>query len=287
MCTVELTSCVALFVHGDPRFFRQVRPVLPHGYGPWTVAVVSSLVWLAALGAAIWQKRQLALGMLLAIPASFVLLLLKIEAAGAFPISDRFLYLTVIFAAVLVVGLIDKLAPRKATIVIGLALTVVAGLQARARVLVFEDDLSLYRAAVEAEPDNLWPVTPDESQHRKRSLYLLNRRTVRLPMLANFDQPDTMTSCAVRTSSTHALQALSLLNSDFIQAQAAAFAERLESDCGQDRECAVKRGYELTLARAPKDDELDSAVSFLGAADSKLADFCLALLNRNEFVYRP
>ncbi|MDA1264844.1 MAG: tetratricopeptide repeat protein, partial [Planctomycetota bacterium] len=145
----------ALFVHGDPRFFRQVRPVLPHGYGPWTVAVVSSLVWLAALGAAIWQKRQLALGMLLAIPASFVLLLLKIEAAGAFPISDRFLYLTVIFAAVLVVGLIDKLAPRKATIVIGLALTVVAGLQARARVLVFEDDLSLYRAAVEAEPDNL------------------------------------------------------------------------------------------------------------------------------------
>jgi len=139
----------------------------------------------------------------------------------------------------------------------------------------------------EAEPDNLWPVTPDESQHRKRSLYLLNRRTVRLPMLANFDQPDTMTSCAVRTSSTHALQALSLLNSDFIQAQAASFAERLESDCGQDRECAVKRGYELTLARAPKDDELESAVSFLGAADSELADFCLALLNRNEFVYRP
>lgn len=139
----------------------------------------------------------------------------------------------------------------------------------------------------EAEPDNLWPVTPDLSQHRRRSLYLLNRRTVRLPMLANFDQPDTMTSCAVRTSSIHALQALSLLNSDFVQAEANSFAERLKGDCGPDRECAVKRGYELTLARAPDNEEMESAVEFLGAPDTELADFCLALLNRNEFVYRP
>ncbi len=38
----------------------------------------------------------------------------------------------------------------------------------------------------EAEPDNLWPVTPDESQHRRRSLYLLNRRTVRLADVGEF-----------------------------------------------------------------------------------------------------
>ena len=60
----------------------------------------------------------------------------------------------------------------------------------------------------EAEPDNLWPVTPDPSQHDRRSLYLLNKRTVRLPFLANFDQPDTMTSCSVRHTSIHALQSL-------------------------------------------------------------------------------
>jgi len=137
----------------------------------------------------------------------------------------------------------------------------------------------------EAEPDNLWPVTPDESQHRRRSLYLLNRRTVRLPMLANFDQPDTMTSCAVRPSSTHALQALSMLNSEFVQAEAAAFAERIEATCGQDAACAVERGYAWTLARAPDDDESASAQAFL--KEGELTDFCLALLNRNEFVYRP
>ena len=90
----------------------------------------------------------------------------------------------------------------------------------------------------EGEPDNLWAVTPDPRQHDRRSLYLLNKRTVRLPLLANFDQPDTMTSCAVRGRSTHALQALTLLNSDFIQEVSKAFAERLAGACGQqDAEC--------------------------------------------------
>ena len=71
----------------------------------------------------------------------------------------------------------------------------------------------------EGEPDNLWPLSPDKSQQYRRSIYLLNKRTVRLPMLANFDQPDDMTSCPVRPASTHSLQALSLMNSDFMQEQ--------------------------------------------------------------------
>ena len=137
----------------------------------------------------------------------------------------------------------------------------------------------------EGEPDNLWPVTPDESQHRRRSLYLLNRRTVRLPFLANFDQPDTMTSCAMRPTSTHALQALSLLNSDFMQDQAKAFADRLRTECGDDRGCAVESAYSFALARQPTSIEQTLASEFL--SDSQLSDLCLALLNRNEFVYRP
>ena len=137
----------------------------------------------------------------------------------------------------------------------------------------------------EGEPDNLWPVTPDESQHRRRSLYLLNRRTVRLPFLANFDQPDTMTSCAVRSTSTHALQALSLLNSDFMQDQSKAFADRLRTLCGDDAGCTIETAYRFALARQPSVPEKALAGEFL--ADSQLSDLCLALLNRNEFVYRP
>jgi len=140
----------------------------------------------------------------------------------------------------------------------------------------------------EGEPDNLWPVTPDVAQHSRRSLYLLNKRTVRLPLLANFDQPDTMTSCAVRSRSTHALQALTMLNSDFAQDASKSFAERLASVCGQDdAACQVETAWDLALARPPDEKERALAVEFLEDPSTRLADFCLALLNRNEFVYRP
>ncbi len=139
----------------------------------------------------------------------------------------------------------------------------------------------------EAEPDNLWPVTPDETQHRRRSLYLLNRRTVRLPFLANFDQPDTMTSCAVRSRSTHALQALAMLNGRFMQSESRAFAGRLRAACEGDIRCLVDRSYQWTLAREPGNEERRMAEGFLAGGQARLEDYALAMLNRNEFVYRP
>ena len=43
----------------------------------------------------------------------------------------------------------------------------------------------------EYEPDNLWPVHPDPRQHTRRSLYLIRKRNVRLPLLVAFDaRPD-------------------------------------------------------------------------------------------------
>ena len=103
----------------------------------------------------------------------------------------------------------------------------------------------------------------------------------------NFDQPDTMTSCPVRPASTHSLQALSLMNSDFMQEQSQALAARLERECGaSDRGCQVRRAYRLALARAPLAAETGMAQNFF-ARGGLLPDFCLALLNRNEFVYIP
>ena len=138
----------------------------------------------------------------------------------------------------------------------------------------------------EGEPDNLWPLPADRSEMYRRSLYLLNKRTVRLPMLANFDQPDTMTSCPVRPVSTHALQALTLMNSDFMQEQSSRFAARLQSECGGNRNCVVRQAYHLALARHPRAQETRMARDFF-ANGGRLADFCLAMLNRNEFVYIP
>ena len=137
----------------------------------------------------------------------------------------------------------------------------------------------------EGEPDNLWPLPKDRSEIYRRSVYLLNKRTIRLPLLNNFDQPDAMSSCPERPVSTHALQGLSLLNSDFIQEQAKAFAARLSQGC-QANACRVENGYWLALGRAPRAEEQALAADFF-AKGGTVEDFALALLNRNDFVYLP
>jgi len=137
----------------------------------------------------------------------------------------------------------------------------------------------------EGEPDNLWRTTADPAEHTRRSLYLLNKRSVRLPLLANFDQPDTMTSCPLRSTSTHALQSLSLFNSNFMQQQSQAFAARLRREAGEDRVKQIGRAFLLALGRQPRPPETALARTFLARAP--LSDFCLTLLNRNEFVYAP
>ena len=136
----------------------------------------------------------------------------------------------------------------------------------------------------EHERDGLWPVNPDKSVQDRRSIYLYNKRSVRLPLLTSFDQPDAITSCPVRPISTHPLQALSLMNSDFMQEQSQAFAGRLTKECKNDSACAVKAAWTLTLARVPSPQEQKLAKTFLSSGGS-LADMCLALLNRNEFIY--
>lgn len=138
----------------------------------------------------------------------------------------------------------------------------------------------------EHEPDNLWPLAADKTEQYRRSLYLLNKRTVRLPMLANFDQPDAMSSCPERPVSTHALQALTMMNSEFMREQSELFASRLEKECGTGRSCQVARAHQLALARPPKPAELAMARAFFSGGGS-LQQFCLAMLNRNEFVYLP
>jgi hypothetical protein len=137
----------------------------------------------------------------------------------------------------------------------------------------------------EGEPDNLWPLPKDRSEIYRRSIYVLNRRTIRLPMLNNFDQPDTMSSCPERSVSTHALQGLTMLNSDFIQEQSKAFAKRIATGCA-DNTCSVEKAYDLALGRPATDKERGLAQDFFQKGGS-VEDFALAMLNRNDFVYLP
>jgi hypothetical protein len=138
----------------------------------------------------------------------------------------------------------------------------------------------------EYERDGLWPVSPDKHFQNRRGIYLLNKRSVRLPLLSAFDQPDTITSCPVRPVSTHALQALTLFNSGFMQKVSQSFAARLEKSCGADRACQVEQAWKMSLARPPRPQETRLAQEFFRSGGT-LPDFCLALFNRNEFLYVP
>jgi hypothetical protein len=138
----------------------------------------------------------------------------------------------------------------------------------------------------EYERDGLWPVNPDKNVQNRRGIYLYNKRSVRLPLLAAFDQPDAITSCPVRPVSTHALQALSLMNSGFMQEASSTFAERLEKMCGRNRSCQIDSAWRLALARPPQPRETRLAQEFFRTGGT-LPDFCLALFNRNEFLYVP
>jgi len=134
----------------------------------------------------------------------------------------------------------------------------------------------------EHERDGLWPVNPDKNVQDRRSIYLYNKRSVRLPMLTSFDQPDAITSCPVRPVSTHPLQALSLMNSDFMQEQSQAFAARLQ-EAGrrgeaQARVAALHRvaarplspASAKEIARAAAEYETDvGAIEGAGSAASK------------------
>jgi hypothetical protein len=128
-----------------------------------------------------------------------------------------------------------------------------------------------------------WVVTPDVKEHDRRSVYLLAKRNLRLPFLDTFDQPDAQTSCPRRATSTHALQALELLNGKLSNDLAESFARRLRREAGADPARQVERAYQLAAGRPPTPRERERAVHFL--KEQPLREFALAVFNLNAFLY--
>lgn len=127
-----------------------------------------------------------------------------------------------------------------------------------------------------------WYPSPKEKT-RVRSLYLIQKRTVPVPMMATFDLPDNSVSCARRNNSTVAPQALTLMNSEFVADAARAFAARVEGETGNDPAKQVQRVFALALQRQPDAAELESCVEF--RASRSLLELCRVVLNLNEFIY--
>jgi mono/diheme cytochrome c family protein len=141
-------------------------------------------------------------------------------------------------------------------------------------------------------PGNGWGQSPPDEAAR-RSVYVHVKRSLLVPILAHHDQADTDSSCPVRYTTTVPTQALGMLNGEFTNEQAVAFAERLRKEAPDDVAAQVRRAIRLTTARTPGDDEVRKDVAFINDMRNKhglteavaLAQYCLLALNTNEFVY--
>ncbi|MEX2559132.1 MAG: DUF1553 domain-containing protein, partial [Pirellulales bacterium] len=158
-----------------------------------------------------------------------------------------------------------------------------------------------------------WKQSPDEEDHRRRSIYVFARRNLRYPLFEAFDRPDALASCPRRGRSTTAPQALILFNSEFSLAQSRTLAGFLLSHTDGSLEAAIDLCHRRLLSRAATPSELDSARGFILAGAQRLrdegrsaeqlalpdplpagadvwqaaslVDYCLAMFNTNEFIY--
>src|SRR5437764_4109799 len=104
---------------------------------------------------------------------------------------------------------------------------------------------------------------------------------------------DTDSSCAARFTTTVPTQALGMLNGEFTNEQAQKLAERLEIEATGNLPAQIVRGIRLTTSRQPPETEVERDVEFVKKlqadsgmnAQKALVQYCLLLLNANEFVY--
>ena len=134
-----------------------------------------------------------------------------------------------------------------------------------------------------------WAPAKDPSEYDRRSVYLVAKRNLELPFMQVFDAPDMQVSCPRRESSTHAPQALEMLNGDLANQMARAFSARLLKDAGPSHRRQVELAYRLAASRPPKPSELQMAMKFLNVDKPSEAtardQFALAIFNLNAFLY--
>ena len=125
------------------------------------------------------------------------------------------------------------------------------------------------------------------------------QRSQRHPYLSVFDGADPNVSTAERTSSVTPLQALFVMNSEFIQERSERYAARL-MDAEPDDARRLDLVFESAFARPPAPEEQQRALAYLSQSRKMLeaadvspdrvtqeswASFLRAVLASNEFIY--
>lgn len=129
-----------------------------------------------------------------------------------------------------------------------------------------------------------WEVIDNHGEDTwRRMIYQERMRRVDDQIFTAFDFPDCGQVRAKRPVSTTPLQALNLMNSDFVVEQSNYIAELASQE--PDTTSAVKKVYSLLLLREPGEDELQLSKQI--ADTNGLGVVCRSLINSNEFAFLP
>ena len=126
----------------------------------------------------------------------------------------------------------------------------------------------------------------------RRSVYIFQKRTVPVPLLAVFDGPDNICSLGRREKTTVATQALHLMNDALVRSCSVKLADDLHK-LSADPSKWIENAFQKTLGRSPQPAEVKKAAEFLerqtqlrkGDRKAALADFCQAMISLNEILY--
>ena len=174
---------------------------------------------------------------------------------------------------------------------------------------------SILKVGDRLDPRQFGPADPIEvradgeviSESRRRSIYLLRRRSTPVTLLEVFDAPRLETNCVMRRQSNVPSQALVLWNGDLVRESARFFAGRIIDAVGSDPEEQIRRIYLTALTREPSSQELGDALRSLEQMRQRwldhlreepppepkqtraewlaLSTFCHVILNLAEFAY--
>ncbi len=147
----------------------------------------------------------------------------------------------------------------------------------------------ILQAAGTLNPEMFGPSADLESaDNTRRTVYGKISRSRLSVLLRLYDFADNTQHSPGREITTTPLQQLFVMNSEFMQAQSAALAQKSES-ASSDPE-RLRFLYRRVFARDPKPKELDLGLSFLAKAKQQMGreawpEYTQALLGANEFIF--
>ncbi|MBS1825540.1 MAG: PSD1 domain-containing protein [Acidobacteria bacterium] len=131
----------------------------------------------------------------------------------------------------------------------------------------------------------IYKALEDGPETWRRAVYRFVVRGGERIMMDSFDCPDPSVATPQRPVSNTPVQALTLMNNEFVIRQAERFAERLQREAPDGRAAQIGLAYRLLFGREPNGAEVKRDAAF--ADQHSLAAWCRAILNSNEFAYVP